>query len=419
MADAGCRIRRGCLQLVITAVDLSLAHAGPRGRGRVQLARSDDSPSALPQLQLQPHASSPAVAAVAGALCTERSKRNPTHLVSLHLGIPAASAVPVRPLGARKALLLRTMRLADLLARYPKARLATAADNDRILEFFERSPMQAPAFDVQYLRRPDFFKLLRYQSDRAFVMLTEDDGGAVGSIATISLRPGWMDGRPITVGYLGDLRVRFDRVFSRAWRGLFTDLVTRAHEIEELADCTHWITAVIDGNRAALSALRTDDRSNQPSLVPIGPFTMRNLIMRLPVVGRLRSSGPWEVCDATDGDRAGLTTFFEEENRHVPFGFRSELARRIACWDGLSITDFVYATDKRGIVACVAPWSPSAAKQTLVSRMPAALRLIGRGARVLPSPPLRVPEPGEPLRTPYLTHLTFASRLAPDARAGV
>jgi hypothetical protein len=311
------------------------------------------------------------------------------------------------------------MRLAELVERFPKARLATAADNERILEFFERSPMHAPAFDVQYLRRPDFFKLLRYQADRAFAMLTEDDEGAVCSIATVSLRPGWMDGRPITVGYLGDLRVRFDRVFSRAWRRLFTELVTRAHEIDELADCTHWITTVIDGNRAALAALRNADRSNQPSLVPIGPFTMRNLIMRLPVVGRLRSSGPWEICDATDQDRAALTTFFEEQNRHLPLGFRGELTRRIACWDGLAITDFVYATDKGGIVACVAPWSPSAAKQTVVSRMPAGFRLIGRGARVLPSPPLRIPEPGEPLRTPYLTHLTFASRLDPDARAGV
>jgi len=67
----------------------------------------------------------------------------------------------------------------------------------------------------------------------------------------------------------------------------------------------------------------------------------------------------------------------------------------------------------------VAPWSPDAAKQTVVSRVPAILRLVGCGARVLASPPIRVPEPGEPLRMPYLTHLTFASRLTPDERAGM
>ena len=114
---------------------------------------------------------------------------------------------------------------------------------------------------------------------------------------------------------------------------------------------------------------------------------------------------------------ATLTAFFEDENRLAPFGFRGELARRLLCWDGLSIADFVYAADDRGIAACVAPWSPVAAKQTVVSRVPATLRLLGRGARALPSPPIRVPEPGEPLRMPYLTHLTFASRLTPDERA--
>jgi hypothetical protein len=321
------------------------------------------------------------------------------------------------------------MRLAELVARYPNTRLATPADNARILDFFERTPMHTSAFDVQYTRRPDFFTLLRYQSDRAFVIIAEDESGGIRSLATASLRPGWMKGQPTTIGYLGDLRVRFDRVSSGAWRRLFSDLVTEAPGIEELADCTHWYTTVIDGNRAALAALGNDDRSarsagrlsrpHQPSLVPIGPFTMRNLIMRLPLVGRARSRGPWEVCDASDANGAALTAFFEDENRLVPLGFRGELARRLRCWDGLSIADFVYAADEHGIAACVAPWSPGAAKQTVVSRVPTMLRLLGRGARALPSPPIRVPEPGQPLRMPYLTHLTFASRLTPDERAGV
>jgi hypothetical protein len=321
------------------------------------------------------------------------------------------------------------MRLAELVARYPNTRLATPADNARILDFFERTPMHTSAFDVRYTRRPDFFKLLRYQSDRAFVMLSEDAGGSIRSLATATLRPGWVDGQPTTIGYLGDLRVSLDRVFTRAWRRLFTDLITQATQIEELADCTHWFTTVIDGNRAALAALGHDGRPenparrvrrpHQPSLVPIGPFTMRNLVMRLPLAGRSRRRVPWQVCDAPAARSAALTAFFEEENRLMPFGFRGELARRLLRWDGLSIADFVYATDERGIAACVAPWSPSTAKQTIVSHVPTMLRLLGRGARALPSPPLRVPDAGEPLRMPYLTHLTFASRLTPDERAGV
>jgi len=239
------------------------------------------------------------------------------------------------------------MRLAELVARYPNTRLATPADNARILDFFERTPMHTSAFDVQYRRRPDFFRLLRYQSDRAFVILTENNCGDIRGLATASLRPGWADGQPTTIGYLGDLRVRLDRQFSGAWRRLFADLVTCAPHVEEMADCTHWFTTVIDRNRAALAALgaggpsgqsgRGIGRSPQPALVPIGPFTMRNLVMRLPLAGRSRPRGSWEVCDARATDTPALTDFFEEENRRVPLGFRGELPRRLLRWEGLSI----------------------------------------------------------------------------------
>jgi hypothetical protein len=309
------------------------------------------------------------------------------------------------------------MRLADLVAQYPTARLATDVDNDRILEFFERTPMRTSAFEVQYRRRPDFFQLLRYQSDRFFVIVSEDRAGAIRSVGTVSLRPGWMNGRPTTIGYLGDLRIAFDRDLARAWRRFFTELVTRARDIDELADCTVWFTAVLDGNHAALAALRSQAQRPQPALVPIGPFTMRNLLMRLPF--RRSAADRWQVRQACAADREALIAFFEDENQRAPFGFRDELVRRMACWDGLSIDDFILAEDNAGLVACVAPWSPSAAKQTVVSRVPTALRLLGLGARALPTRPLRVPEPGETLRAPCLTHLTFASRLTADERPRV
>ena len=142
--------------------------------------------------------------------------------------------------------------------------------------------------------------------------------------------------------------------------------------------------------------------------------------MRLPrLPERLRRRSRWHVAAAGPEDRAPLAAFFEDENRRLPFGFRGELERRLGCWDGLAITDFVYAADAEGIVACVAPWSPQPAKQTVVSRVPPAFRALSRAAAWLPSPPLRCPEPGEPLRTPYLTHLLFAERLDGAARRAV
>src|SRR3954463_6838966 len=109
------------------------------------------------------------------------------------------------------------MRLPELVARLPNARLAPADDNARILDFFERAPMRTSGFAVQYHRRPDFFRLLRYQSDRAFVLVSDDGHGGVRGVVTFSLRPGWIDGRPTTIGTLGDLRLQLDRALAARW----------------------------------------------------------------------------------------------------------------------------------------------------------------------------------------------------------
>ncbi len=309
------------------------------------------------------------------------------------------------------------MRLAEWIARYPSLRLATTEDNARILAFFEQAPLRTSDFDLQYRRQPDFFRLLRFQSDRAFTILDVDGQGKVRGIGTLSLRPGWVDGRPTTIGYLGDLRIDSGKVRSRVWRALFSSLVIRAREIEEIEDCTHWYTALLDGNHAALAALRP--REGQPELIPIGPFTMRNLVMRLPWAGLFRSSPRWKTRMAGPSDAQALTDFFEAENRDSHFGFRGEMARRLSNWEGLSIGDFVCASDAGGLAACMAPWSPDSAKQTLVSRIPTMLRLIGMGAKLFPKPPLRMPASGDRLRSPYLTHLTFAARLSPRERVEV
>lgn len=308
------------------------------------------------------------------------------------------------------------MRLAEYIGRYPSIRVAEPADNEIILAFYDQAPMQTSAFALQYQRAPDFFRLLRYQADRAYVFINVDDAGAVRGVAALSLRPGWMDGKPVTIGYLGDLRVGLDRRIAARWLRWYGEVLANAHEIEELSDCSVWFTAVLDDNAAARRALTRSARGG-PTYVPLAPFTMRNVVARLPFQRR-RDRG-WHVSVACTNDVGALTEFFEAENRQLPLGFRGELSRRLQHWDGLRVTDFVLASDAGGIVACVAPWSPSLAKQTIVSRVPPVLRAIGRAASALPGRPLRVPMANEALRAAYLTHLTFASRLGPDVRAAV
>ena len=311
------------------------------------------------------------------------------------------------------------MRLETFLEGYPLVRLAVAADNDRILEFFDRKGLAASSFEVRYLRGPDFFKLLGHQCDRWFVFLSEDAQGNVRGIGSLGLRPGWMDGKPATIGYLGDLRVDADRALARLWRRIFFELMSRPGEIDELADCEHWYTVVLDANQGYLNNFRSrGSRPDRLELLPIARFTMRNLVFRIPLP-RPRTGASWTISNATEGERQILTEFFEETNARSPMGFRGELQRRLRVWEGLRLEDFIVARDEQGVVACFAPWDPSPVKRTVVSRLPLSLRFLGAIARRLKRIPLRIPAAGGELRALYLTHLVFADRLEHPMRGRV
>ncbi|MEP7347141.1 MAG: hypothetical protein ABI877_17860, partial [Gemmatimonadaceae bacterium] len=162
------------------------------------------------------------------------------------------------------------LRLAELVERVPGGRLATPADNERILAFFDRAPMQTSSFALLYRRSPDFFRLLRCQGERAHVLISVDDRGELRGLGSISLRAGWVDGSATTVGYLGDLRIGFHRESIAHWRRLYSDVIARSCEIEELADCTHWLTTILDDNRLARRTLASG-RADAPAYVPIAP----------------------------------------------------------------------------------------------------------------------------------------------------
>src|SRR4051794_29165243 len=109
-----------------------------------------------------------------------------------------------------------------LLAAYPSIRIASSdeEENQRILRFFDQSPMKGSSLSLRYERKPDFFALLRMQAPRSLVVVA-DKGGEIASVGTISVRAGYVDGRVVSVGYLGDLRIAFDRRLLVQWRKVY------------------------------------------------------------------------------------------------------------------------------------------------------------------------------------------------------
>ncbi len=302
------------------------------------------------------------------------------------------------------------MRLSDVIRGVPGARLATPEDDPRVLAFFDESPMGTARFEIAYRRSPEFFRLLRYQADRAFVFLSEGDDARVRGIGSLSVRPGWVDGEPAQVGYLGDLRIAHDRRLLVHWRRAYAELVTRAAELDELGGPTHFVTAVMDENALARAAL-VRRRRDGPVYLPLSSFRMRTIVARRPWARR--RAHPLVARPAVPSDLPAMSALFEARQRARLFGYRGDLERRLRVWDDLGLHRFYVVEDRAGALhGMTAVWAPTRAKTTLVSRLPPELAVAGAIARVLPGVPMvRLPRAGEPLRIGYLTCLELEGSL--------
>jgi hypothetical protein len=325
--------------------------------------------------------------------------------------------------------------LAQLTARFEGVRLATVADNRSILDFFNQKSMETESLSLRYERDPDFFAFLRMQSPRQLVFMGEGahipatgaSGGNAGTwaIATMTLRQGYIAGQATTVGYLGDLRVGFDRRLLLQWRKVYGELLKHSGELEETGHCRHFITAVIDGNSQAIQALV--NRPKSPYLYrKLAPYRMVNLLGRLPSVRRAPYPAGVTLRSARPEDLPALRRFLDDLNRGRAFGFRfgdgsqgewDELNWRLENWKGLELPHFQLALGSDGrVIACFAPWTPSPTKKIVVDRMPFSMRALTWSQRLATGDG---PREGSELKMKYLTALEVSRELDERDRLSV
>lgn len=313
--------------------------------------------------------------------------------------------------------------LANWVRQFPGVRLAQPEDNASLRAFFESAPMKIPDFDIRYERAPHFFDLLKAHGGRFFVFIGEDVDGApehgsqgrrIVGTGTLVLRDGWIEGQPVTVGIFRDLRVMPSRRNSKLWREIYAALLSERESIEELKGCHHFQTVILDGNRQALAAFnRIAGATSEQStfgLKELAPFRMLNLIARYPWAGRAFPG--LDVVQANRELWPSLELLFEASQKPLAFGFRETLAERLKRWPGLALQDYLVVLRDRKPVAFAAPWSPTQAKRTWVSRLPIALSILEKVTRPFPRCGIRLPRAGETLRSLTLSQLTFSPQLS-------
>lgn len=288
-------------------------------------------------------------------------------------------------------------------------RRATAADGEACGDLFARVAMDTDLV-LSVDRRHDFDALYRMHSDHWTCWVGERDGDLAG-MGTVLVRDGYVAGRPMKVGYLGDLRLA-PGVRGQGLLGRFYGPALQA--AVDTTGARVFLTAVIASNTRAIAALTGPDATARgiPPYTLLRPFSLRALHATVPRRARRTRVA---VRRATAADIPALASLLDTDGRARPYGYKLDegaLRRRLATWPGLCITDFLLAVDRSGdLVGCLAAWNADEVKRTIVlayrGRMRAVRATYNTAARLLRLP--RLPAPGSALAYSYVTHQAIPS----------
>ena len=289
-------------------------------------------------------------------------------------------------------------------------RLATEADNRGCLELFSAVPMRGELV-LSTQREPDYFTLYRMQRAQPFTYVGDDGEGGLIGMATALIREGWLDGVPTRVGYLGDLRIRFDR--ARTFGKFFGDFFDM---LCEQTGCSAYYTAILTSNRAAMNALtrRKARRVNQPYYQRLHEFDAASVQL----TRRRTPSSSVRVRSASAGDVPRIVEVLAKEHQQRPFGYRfdqGEFEHRLARWPGFTLEETLIAESTKGeLIGVTTIWDPSPVKRYRVHAYEGSMKWVKRGfniAATLARWP-KLPEPGGEFRYAYLTN-TFVKDQSP------
>ncbi len=261
---------------------------------------------------------------------------------------------------------------------------------------------------IGFDRGRDYFGFLKFHSEKTLVLYIERDNNILGMGAFI-FRDGRINSEQVSLGYSGDLRVKFDRRAAVLWRRFYSDFLKNIHRFEEYSHCKYFLTAIMNGNNKATQALVNNARSSY-SYEHQADFNMVNIFLKKPF--KRRQNTEMKALRARDEDKDLIMNFLEREHKKKKFGFcfnsnYNELEYRLKNWEGFSMEDFVIVKKNNLIVGVTAPWSPSPHKKIILKELNFFQRNLIRFLALF----INIPREGEEFLVQYLTLLTIENDL--------
>lgn len=248
--------------------------------------------------------------------------------------------------------------------------LATPADDAAILRLLRDNPVPG-SVTISYERAPSYFLGCEVLGDGCQTLVARHlPSGAVAAMACRALRRRFINGRPETVGYLGQLRV--DHRFRARWlvAGGFRCL----WELHQDRRAQGYLTTIIEGNREAEGVLVTRARRHFPRYRPLE--RLHTLALHSRDTGQPASAG----CEIRRGDDIDLEDLVAFLNRQgslrqffpvltvADFGVESGLLR------GLGRQDLLIALRRGRLVGILGLWEQGGFKQSVVRGYQGLLR---------------------------------------------
>lgn len=291
-------------------------------------------------------------------------------------------------------------------------RRAAAVDNERILAFQAEHAMQG-SLPLRFDRGPDYFGLLNCHSqDHRTWLAQAEDGAPLKGLASLVVRPGYLQGVAQPVAYLGDLRATPNRQLSRSWMDF---VQVQLAELGRADGVRHAYCCLIRDNLLARRSLLTGSRRNKLGFTHWHGYSNISIYSARSLSGPANPAG-LRIVRASAEHLEALCAFLDKESREQPFGSvfsQEEFSRRLQTWPDFGIASFMLALDRPGnIVGCVAPWDASSIKRIVLERLPPNLQAARLGFNLL-SPFLGRPPiaaAGQALNEMYLTHVQISKR---------
>ena len=285
----------------------------------------------------------------------------------------------------------------------PKSRfeigLANEADDDQLRGLLRRSPIPG-SISVTFEREPSFFDSCRVRGDFFQVGVGRDrrTGNVIG-LGTRSVSHAFVNGRPMPLGYLADLRL------DEEYRG--GTLIARGYRFLRHLHKDHrarlYTTMIFSGNHAALTTIASG-RAGLPQYYDMG-------VVHSPGINIRRSKPPINAgCDVLRGSEDLLPEIVECLNRNNSrrqFAPVHTVAMFKTQWRDFRVTDFYVAVRGSRVIGVLGCWDQSSFKQTRVAGYGPRLRCLVPLANILrpiTGAPL-FPKPGQEVSYFYISFI--------------